>query len=261
MKIVLVSPAWSRFDVTRLALAQRRWLCDELATRGHDATSVIVADDENLEIAAEYGFETVEVGNDDLGEKFNAGYRHAAELGADLFVHIGSDDWVHPDVFTILDEVDLSKPPATEPTINRPVAAWNDGWQVLAQKTLTVADLPTGRLQRCQYRRGYGCIPWLIPRAVFEPFGFAPIRPGLQRGCDGALASRIRARTNWVVRDLPADMCVDFKSDPNLTPFDPMIGNIGVGPLRSLGVLSGLYPGELVDQAWELSGRMAAVAA
>ena len=43
-------------------------------------------------------------GNEDLGEKFNAGYRYAGRMGAQLFVHIGSDDWVHPDVFDILDQ-------------------------------------------------------------------------------------------------------------------------------------------------------------
>jgi len=81
-----VSPAWQRYAITRLALAERRWLCDELAARGHTANSVIVSDDDNLDIAAEYGFPTVERDNSDLGERFNAGYKYAADQGADLIV-------------------------------------------------------------------------------------------------------------------------------------------------------------------------------
>ena len=75
MNLWLVSPAWRRFDVTRLALAERRWLCDELATRGITANSVIVADDENLDIAREYDFHTITMDNSDLGLRFNAGYK------------------------------------------------------------------------------------------------------------------------------------------------------------------------------------------
>ena len=107
--------------MTRLALAQRRWLCDELAARGLDANCVIVADDENLDIAREYGFDTVEVDNRGLGRRFNAGYRHAADQGADYLVHVGSDDWVHPDLFDILRQNDLSGGVMPEPTPGNPV--------------------------------------------------------------------------------------------------------------------------------------------
>jgi glycosyltransferase involved in cell wall biosynthesis len=230
-----VSPAWRRFSITRLVLAQRRCLCDELAARGHTANSVIVADDDNLDIAAGYGFATVELDNSDLGARFNVGYQYAAEQGADVFVHVGSDDWVHPDTFNILNEQH------PEPFL-------------VAQRSYLILDLHAQVAKRCYVSNMWGSIPWLISRRAMENTGFAPIeKAGLMRGIDGAIASRLTIKgVNWVFQDAPAEWCVDWKSKTNITPYLGVAHTLGVGDEQEpRTVLADWYPDWLVALAEE----------
>jgi hypothetical protein len=209
----------------------------------------VVADDENLDVARHHGFDAVEMDNSDLGMRFNAGFRHAASQGADVIVHIGSDDWAHPDLFNILGEVDLNE---------RPPMVWNTVWRhgpcAVSHRHISIANLCDGELQRCKVLGNYGCIPWLIPRAAMEPDGFAPIQAGLRRGIDGALARGMRARPNWIFQDTEYDWCVDFKSDLNVTPYRGLARNLGVGAPAGFDALRGTYPDWLVDMAIETCG-------
>lgn len=249
MNIWLVSPAWRRYAVTRLALAQRRWLCDTLAARGWTANSVIVTDDDNLNIAAEYGFPTVELDNSDLGARFNAGYRYAADQGADVFVHIGSDDWVHPDTFDILSDTDLESLKAPMPTPGQAVV-WRRAPLAVGQRRILLVDLAAGRAQRCFVHSKHGCIPWLIPRSALAPSGFEPLPKGLMRGIDGALVRSLTTRPNWLFREAPDEWCVDFKSDVNVTPYAGLVTALGTGPDEDpWPALARFYPDWLVDMA------------
>lgn len=249
MNVWLCSPAWRRYPITRLVLAQRRWLCDELAARGVQANSVIVADDANLEIAQEFGFPTVELDNSDLGKRFNAGYRYAADQGCDVFVHVGSDDWIHPDTFRILDNVDLDDVPRPTPAPGQPVV-WRRSPQAVAQRRLLLVDLDEGRAQRCFVHGRYGCIPWLIPRKVMATEKFAPIQPGLMRGIDGALVRGLRTRPNWIFQDAPDEWCVDFKTGWNVTPYRGVAAALANGPEEEpWELLADFYPQHLVDLA------------
>lgn len=248
MRIWLVAPAWKRFSVTRLALAGHRWLCDELAARGHQAHVVVVADDDNLETAAEFGFDALEWPNQPLGEKFNAAYRYAAEHDAELFVHIGSDDWCHPSVFDVLDTLDLAKAP--EPVWEPgQTVIWRRGPIIVAQRSITLVDLPTGVVQRCTVLGKHGCIPWLIPRVVLEPVAFSPVQPDQARGIDGSLVSGLTVRPNWVYQDPAEDTCVDFKSGTNITPFHSLQSNLGYGDELTLDALNAKWPTHLVELA------------
>src|SRR4051812_9717831 len=101
MQVGLVIPAWRRYAVTRLCLAQKQHLVAALAARGITCHVVVVADDDNLDIAASYGFATVEQQNV-LGRKVNDGFQHCWERGADYVAFVGSDDWVHEDALAVL---------------------------------------------------------------------------------------------------------------------------------------------------------------
>lgn len=258
MNIWLVSPAWRRYDVTRLALAERRWLCEVLAARGWTANSVVVADDDNQQIARELGFHTLEMPNTDLGEKFNAGYLYAASHGADVVVHIGSDDWLHPDALTILDRVDLTTHPEFDTEVG--VAVWSIGPTVAALRRLTLVDLVRGVAQRCQVKGSYGCIPWLVPRPALSPSGYSPIQPGFMRGIDGALVRGMGHDINWIFQEhAPAGWCVDFKTHTNITPYNAIASSLGMGPEGdAYTMLAEHYPAHLVDLARETAERMAA---
>jgi hypothetical protein len=228
----LVCPAWRRFAVTRLALAQRAHLAGVLAARGIDCHTVVVADDENLEIAREHGCATVELDNEQgLGRKFNAGFRYAAEQGADWLVHIGSDDWIHPDVFT----------PLLAPVVPHPI---------ISGRAIAFVDLLTGQLRQARLDGPTGVIPWVIPRALLEPCHFAPIRPERRSGIDGELVRGLRrahVTAAWVFHDPHGVARVDFKSDVNINPFASLPFR---GPRSDpWAALAEHYPGELVDLA------------
>jgi hypothetical protein len=59
----------------------------------------VIGDDENLDVAARLGFETVERDNKYVATKFNVGYKHAYEQGATHCMPIGSDSWIHESIF------------------------------------------------------------------------------------------------------------------------------------------------------------------
>lgn len=239
----LVSPAFGRYAVTRLALAQRAHLAGVLAARGIDCRTVIVADDENLDVAEEFGAATVVMDNDHgLGRKFNAGYRYAAREGADWLGHIGSDDWVHPDVFDPIHGC----PPRT----------------ILTGRKIAFVDLLSGRFCRRAIGGPYGVIPWLIPRVVMEGCGFEPIRPDRYRGMDGFLIRGMkqppRARVRWAFAD-PSDVArVDFKSDVNINTFAGLPASLTKDSQPDpWPVLAEHYPAELVALARETHEELA----
>jgi len=221
------------------------------------ANCVIVADDENLDIADEYGFPTVEMGNEFLGARFNAGIHWACtEGGADYVVHIGSDDWVHPVVF---DRLPSPTPIPPEVSADNPVAFWNGEPEALTGRQIAIVNLPAGKMQRCHVRGRHGVIPWVLPRQVLEPSGFNPIRPDLQRGIDGSLIAGLRVRPNWVFHDPHPLARVDFKSDTNITPYPGMASNLGIGPeVDPWGPLADIYPLALVEMARATHERLAA---
>jgi glycosyltransferase involved in cell wall biosynthesis len=236
ISVCIVSPAWGRFAVTRLVLAQRQRLCGELASRGIDARTLIVADDENLEIAAEYGCQTIQAPNLPLGKKCNTGLHHAARQGADYIVWVGSDDWIHPDVFEPL--LDL---PSGGPAV------------IFAGTRVALVDLRTGVLQRVASPSKFGAIPWLIDSRLFTTRTIAPIKPELRRGLDGALIRGLRhARVDfeWSFHDPHDFRCVDFKSDLNITPYKVLAKHLGIGePEQAWEALAGWFDADLIDQA------------
>ena len=239
--VAFVSPAHGRFAVTELVLAQRERLTRELARRGTDAVSLIVACDDNLDIARRYGSLTLEAPNLPLGGKCNLGLRHAATL-ADYVVWVGSDDWIHPDVF------DTVQPP--DP---RGVAT------IYAGHGLALVDMQTGTLQRISSPSKYGAIPWTIDSRLLRTTRTqGPIQPDLRRGLDGALIRGLRlARIpfRWEFGDPHDFRAVDFKTRENITPYRCIAKNLAVGePEPAWETLAGWFDADLIEQARALGG-------
>ncbi len=230
----LVSPAFGRYAVTRLALAQRAHLAGVLADRGVDCHSVVVADDENLDIAREHGMATIEMGNDGLGRRFNAGFEYAGAHGADWLVHIGSDDWLHPDAFA--------------PITDR--HAGQD--RIIAGRRIAFVDLLTGLMRPVPVNGGNGVIPWIVPRAMMAPTGFRPIREDRMRGIDGYLIRGLKARSRvqWLFHDASDYARVDFKSDVGINTYRALPCSFTRGPqVDPWPLLAEHYPAELVALA------------
>lgn len=246
LNLWLVSPAWRRLDVTRLALAERRWLCDELTSRGLTARGVIVADDENLDLAAEYGFHGLEFPNDrGLGAKFNAGYRYALERGADYVVHIGSDDWVHPDFLDPLPIPDVGQGQKPMPSPLGTIVQ-TAGPVMLCARRIALVHLQSGQGVVFPSRRMWGNVPWAIPRSAFagKP---EPIEPQLPRGMEHALVRGL-GPLNYRHHDPHPFLGVDFKSEVNVTPWETLVSHAEPRP-DIWRELAEHYPAHLVEQA------------
>lgn len=251
MRIVLVSAAWRRFDVTRLCLAQRAILRTELAERGHEMRAVIVADDENLEIARSFGFDTIERNNDYIGRKFNDGIEHALhELEADFVVLIGSDDWMHVSMFDVLPKEIADLP---MPTAERPVVIGRPGPQAVTGKKIAFVDLEREMIQPCEARGRLGVIPWVFPASALRETP-RPITETCNKGIDGSLFRGLKTRPEWIFHDPHPLARVDFKSNVNLNSYEKITSLMSVGnELPASETLRLLYDSELVDLMEEVA--------
>lgn len=230
MNLWLVIPAWRRADVTRLCLAQKQDLRRELAARGITVSVVVVADDENLKIADEYGFDRLEQRNV-LGLKVNDGFQYACEHEADYVAFCGSDDWIHPDL------------------CERILTARG---RVLSGHFIAIVDMPTGRLRHIGVRGHDGVSPWFIPRTVLEGCGFRPAEDERTSGLEGSIRKSLPETLEWDFDD-PHKLCrVDFKTAENMTAYEGISRLLGFGMEEvAWETLKQKYPAALVDAARE----------
>lgn len=226
MDIWFVTPCFGRLEVTTLALTQRAELASDLAALGVTARTVIVADDENLDIGLEFGCEVVEQKNR-LGLKVNDGFEYAYQHGAGYAAFVGSDDWVHIDLL--------------EPLIQ---GEWS---RVISGHIVSIVDLARGRLRKLGVRGFRGVSPWFIPRRMMAGCGFRPVPDDLDSGMEGAIASAIPS-ADWTMHD-PHEFCrVDFKTDNNMTEYGNIARNLGYGrELDAWDALGLHYSESLID--------------
>lgn len=99
--VLLVTPAYRRYDLTALMLEQRRATFAEARKLGVECECVVIADDANLDIARGLGFATVEAPNV-LGRKYNDGHEYAVREGFDFSFHVNSDQVFDPRLLGLL---------------------------------------------------------------------------------------------------------------------------------------------------------------
>jgi glycosyltransferase involved in cell wall biosynthesis len=233
--IAFVIPAWRRYAVTNLALAQQAHLRGALAARGITSTTIVVADDDNLDIAQEHGCHTVEQTNAHLGRKVNDGIEYACDQGADWVSFAGSDDWLHEDALEpIFDFAGEGLPP------------------LIAGHLVTIVDLEHGKLRRLGVRGPDGVSPWLIPHWMLSRSHFRPVPDTLDRGMEGALRRALPPNVVRVFHDPHEHVRVDFKTSINMTPYTRVSRLLGYGPEEPpWDALADHYPDELVQLARE----------
>lgn len=103
-RLWFIVPAYYRLSLTKICLRLLLETCRRLNEYDLEASAVVIADDENLDVADELGFATVRRGNEFVGRKFNDGYQLACDpefndRPADFVVPCGSDDWIDPIIF------------------------------------------------------------------------------------------------------------------------------------------------------------------
>ena len=224
MSVWFVTPAWQRYAVSALCFEQRRWVIDRLAESGIEANCVVVADDENLDLARSFGFVTVERDNEWLGRRFNDGIEYAARQGAEWIVPIGSDSWIAP---AYLD-------PLPDPELTRTATRY-----ALASR-IALAELLVG---------GNGVGPYMIHRKRL-PRSKRPADDHLSRGIDGSTLAGLKG-LEWEVRDVHPLQYVALRSnDPQLNPYKHLVRRFGVREHRGgrWERLAKVYPPDLVER-------------
>lgn len=223
--IYFVTPAWRRLALSAVCFEQRRRTIDELGLRGVEARCVVVADDENLELARAAGFDTVEQDNEWLGRRFNDGIEYAARAGADWIVPIGSDSFLDPVYLFPLPRRDR-----------------------LVRSSPIYAIAERDRIGRCRVR-GDGAGPYMIHRSRLPP-GFRPARDRRARGIDRSTLAGLRRTVRFEQVELHPWQYVGWRGTPRMNDYDRLFAKIGVGEETDVrDVLVEHYPADLVDAA------------
>jgi hypothetical protein len=234
-----VVPAHGRLEIAAVCLRQLRRTCDQLADRGILASAVVVSDDENLELAADQGFATVERDNSQLGRRINDGYELAGRNGVEFMVALGNDDWVHPDFIQL-------------PGLN----------EIVCTHLSTVVSEDCTRMARLKITYPGGDGVRIYPRHILEKVGYRPAGEDRTRAIDTATHYALRADApTYVYRDVDPLHIVDWKSEGNLNDYDGCYQKFGrrhfAESTDPFGDLAGLYP-EAVAEMQAVRGLVAA---
>lgn len=239
--VVFVTPAHERLAVSALVFAQRARMLTQLRAVGVVASSVVVACDENLELAREHDFELVNVDNRYLGRRWNEGYVIAGELGATHAMPVGSD--------SIVDY--------------RLVLAWLEHgapWNAVTYTTAYSVFHSSGRrrVDCCVTRGGGGGM--LINGALLRGCGWRPVGEKLARGCDhstlrslGAVAGRL----TLTPVDVHPLAVVALQSNTQITSYDRLALRWGIEEERRdpYAALAYYHGAELADQVRALYAK------
>jgi len=224
MTLWFVTPAWKRYELTALCLDQRLDVIRTLAAKGIEARCVVVADDENLDLARERGFDTVEAPNV-VSDKFNAGMEFAGRNGAAWIVPIGSDSWIDPAYFLGLHSN-------------------------VTRTSQFYCHVTADKLGEARVRRLGGAGPYVLHRSMLEQVGFRPARPGLMRHVDASTLAGLAKPPEFRVLNLHPYQYVGFRVEPYITSYGSLMRAWGVREHADpWAVLARHYPAGLVERA------------
>lgn len=226
MTLWFVTPAWQRYALSEVCYDQRVEVIRTLAANGVEARCVVVADDENIDLARARGFDVVERDNEWLGRKFNDGIEYACRNGASRVVPIGSDSWIDPAYFL----------PLTPRAITRTSGLY----------CVVTAD----RMAEINVDDVKGAGPYVIDRWALRGSGFRPAKDEIKRGVDGSTIKGIRVQMRWKRNDLHPFQYVGFRGVPHLTPYENLLERWGVREHADpWAILANHYPPALVERA------------
>lgn len=229
-----IVPAHGRVELTRICLRQLRRTCDALTAEGIDATAVVIADDENLLTAREFGFGTVFRNNNFLSRKFNDGIQFALDerhnpRPADYVVPCGSDDWVDHRLFLNLPR------PDTMVGFQRLSFVREDGCEIAVRQLTN----PGGAGIR------------IYPRQLMKPLGYRPADEDRRRACDTSILVNLQRALPVRIehRHLHDAQIVDWKSpDTQLNEYAALRRYRGSEQPDPFDVLAGVYPDEALEE-------------
>lgn len=207
-RLWFIVPAHGRLGLSRICLGLLAQTCEQLHQYEIEATAVVIADDENLELAESLGFATVRRDNDQVGRKLNDGYQLACDPDfnprpADWAVPIGTDDWVLPEIFETLPRPD----------------------RIGMFRLMGCVDETRTKLARLKVPYLGGCGIRLMPSSLLALTGYRPCEEDRGQALDTSTLREIRKANrrrmpDFVELDRNPYQIVDWKSnDHQLHPF------------------------------------------
>jgi len=175
----IVTPCWKRPEITEFIFREFLWAKNQ--TKSYlNLNIVAVGEGPNLKIAKKYRFHTVNRDNKFLGRKFNDGYEYAFRHGANLAIPIGSDSWVHPDIFIHTSKV------------------WRDNGSIfystkhaMISETGLTLGLITSPPRNNEYNK---CALLFYPRSLMAACNFRPCNEKQKKSCDRSTIENILRR-------------------------------------------------------------------
>lgn len=225
MDVWFVTPAYQRYELSAICFEQRVWAIEQLAKHGISAQCVVVADDDNLRLASDLGFATVNRNNDWLGKKFNDGYEYAARNGAKWVFPVGSDSWVDPQ--WIVDN--------------------------LHEDAITASRFYS-LVRRDGLERAHFFLPirsgvqYIVPVELFKHRGYRPVRETIARGCDTSFYNTLYP-VRVYYHEHHALETLAFQSWPQITDYKRLYARWGTEKTTDpFGDLRLYYPVASVDK-------------
>lgn len=229
MSIWFVTPAWKRAALSAVVFDQRLDVIRFLAEHGIEAYQVVIADDENLDLAHERGFQVLRHPNV-VSDKFNEGMAYAGKRGAEWIVPIGSDSWIDPSYFLGL-------------------------YRGLVRTSQFYCHVEATRLGEARVRKRGGAGPYVLPRSILERVGFRPAKPGLMRAVDSSTLAGLEAVGQLDFRPFHRHpfQYVGFRVEPYITSYASLMRLHGVREHADpWAILAQHYPPALVERAREV---------
>jgi hypothetical protein len=240
LNIWMVVPCWKRPEITEIVFQEFRWV-KKKADKHLSLNIVAVGDECNLKIARKHGFHAIESPNDFLGRKFNDGYEYAYNNGADYVIPVGSDSWIHPDVF-IKTGIRLGDNynPNTILYSTKHAMISEDGSQLGLIKKPPVNN---------EYNK---CALLFYPRDLAKSSNFRPCNERQKKSCDRSTLENIIKRNKEVLflynKDFNPVQYLAFKSrEVQIWEYEEYKDQFNKRIINPWEYLQEFYPKELLD--------------
>lgn len=236
-----IVPAHGRLGLAAVCLRQLKRTCDRMRDLGVDASAVVIACDENLEVARDLGFGTVDRDNLFMGRRLNDGYQLAGREHVDYVCPVGSDDWVDPEWMASL-------LPASD--------------EVRCSRLSSVVNEDATRLAalRIPYPGGDGVR--VYPTGMFRRLGYRPVDEDRKRALDTNTFERLNRTLpqppKLVYHDTHAAQIVDWKSAGNLNSYRSCLQFRDGPETDPWETLARVYPPDATGEMRALHGMVAA---
>lgn len=223
--LYFITPAWQRYELSTICFEARVWAISKLKAAGIEARCVVIADDQNLEIARSFGFDTVWRDNEYLGQRFNDGHEFAAKQGATHVVPVGSDSFLDP---TFL----IGNLPGPK--------------SITCSPNYAVVDRRGLKRQNIRIDKFYG-VTYCLNVQALKQRNYRPCRDNLHRGCDTSTVGSL-GKLHYKFREVHDLECVAFQSAVQITQWQKLAEQWGAKIThRPFSGLDEVYPVDLVN--------------